>query len=72
MPTSDWLAGQVVLDEIVLPVPQDAAAGTYQLRVGLYDPISGQREAVTQHGAPSDDGAALLPVAVHIGAEGAP
>ncbi|MGI6376838.1 MAG: glycosyltransferase family 39 protein [Anaerolineae bacterium] len=72
MPTSDWLAGQVVLDEIVLPVPQDAAAGTYQLRVGLYDPISGQREAIVQHGAPSDDGAALLPVAVRIGAEGAP
>jgi len=66
MPTSDWLSGQVVLDEFALAIPQDVPAGMYQLRVGLYDPITGQRENVLQDGATLPDGVAVLPVMVRI------
>ncbi len=35
-PTTGWLPGEVVLDERVLAVPEEALAGEYKLWVGLY------------------------------------
>jgi 4-amino-4-deoxy-L-arabinose transferase-like glycosyltransferase len=35
-PTSRWKAGELIPDEILLPIPPDLPADTYQLLVGLY------------------------------------
>ncbi|MBN1978372.1 MAG: glycosyltransferase family 39 protein [Anaerolineae bacterium] len=46
-PTSSWAPGQVVVDELALPIAADAAPGTYHVAVGLYDAASGGRLPIT-------------------------
>jgi len=47
-PTSFWRPGQVILDEVPIPVDPDAVAPSrLRLDVGLYDRDSGERLAVT-------------------------
>ncbi|MEW5989295.1 MAG: hypothetical protein AB1791_21930, partial [Chloroflexota bacterium] len=46
-PTTGWLAGEIIEDAYQLTVRADAPAGLYQLRVGLYDPGSGERLLAT-------------------------
>ncbi len=48
-PTSGWLAGETIVDELQLELPADLAAGDYALAVGFYDPASGQRLAAPGH-----------------------
>jgi hypothetical protein len=43
LPTTGWLAGEYVKDPHEVAVRTDAAAGTYRLAIGLYDPATGQR-----------------------------
>jgi hypothetical protein len=42
-PTSLWLPGVTLDDVHIISLPDDLAAGTYQLLVGLYDPETGER-----------------------------
>ena len=42
-PTTGWLPGEVIVDEYVLRIPEDAPHGTYWIEVGLYHAASGQR-----------------------------
>jgi hypothetical protein len=42
-PTDGWTPGQTVIDAHGLLLPLDAAAGTYQLAIGLYRPEEGTR-----------------------------
>ncbi len=42
-PSSSWAQGQVVVDEMSVPVKADAPPGLYHLAVGLYDAASGGR-----------------------------
>jgi hypothetical protein len=42
-PTTSWARDQVIVDEIALPVADDAPAGTYHVVVGMYDAVSGGR-----------------------------
>ena len=42
-PTSLWIPGIVLDDGHTIPLPEDVAAGTYHLLVGLYDPVTGER-----------------------------
>ena len=42
-PTSQWPAGEIVVDERKFVLPADVPAGTYDLVVGFYDLNSGQR-----------------------------
>ena len=42
-PTSFWTPGETVLDRHDLTLPPGAPAGPYRLRVGLYQPETGQR-----------------------------
>jgi hypothetical protein len=51
-PTSLWNAGEVIIDEIVLPL-DGISAGEYRPVVGLYDPDTGGRLDVG--GAPADE-----------------
>ncbi len=45
-PTSLWEPGEIIADEVILPVPLDLPAGLYRLVVGLYNFDSGARLAV--------------------------
>jgi uncharacterized membrane protein len=47
VPTTGWSAGEFVTDKYELTVAPDAGSGTYIVEVGMYDPASGQRLAVT-------------------------
>ncbi len=42
-PTSTWQPGQLITDRYGLWLPPHTEPGRYQLRVGLYDPPTGQR-----------------------------
>lgn len=45
-PTSLWLPGVALDDRHTVPLPDGLAPGSYDLVVGLYDPITGQRLAL--------------------------
>jgi hypothetical protein len=45
-----WQAGEYVSDDRQLRIRLDAVPGQYELRVGLYDPISGRRLSLTRNG----------------------
>ncbi len=66
-PTSSWAPGQVVVDELVLPIAADAAPGTYHVAVGLYDAASGGRLPVVDASGqrlPNDQ--VVLPVEITV------
>jgi len=49
-PTSQWVEGEVVVDEYELILTDDMAPGEYQIEVGMYDWGSGRRLAVSKGG----------------------
>lgn len=42
-PTTEWLAGEVVVDSYEIPLENNAPPGKYQIEVGMYDWRTGQR-----------------------------
>ena len=46
-PTSTWRVGEIITDRYGLLLPATIPAGRYTLAVGLYDPVTGQRLAVS-------------------------
>jgi len=46
-PTSTWQPGEEIVDRYGLLLPTTLAAGRYTLDVGLYEPLTGQRLAVS-------------------------
>ena len=42
-PTGLWDAGDIIADEVVIPLPAGLNSATYTFVVGLYDPLTGQR-----------------------------
>jgi 4-amino-4-deoxy-L-arabinose transferase-like glycosyltransferase len=42
-PTSLWTPGEFVRDQVSLPISDEAPAGKYSLKVGMYHPDTGQR-----------------------------
>ncbi len=70
-PTTSWAPGQVVVNELALPIAEDAAPGTYHIAVGLYDAASGGRPPITDSSGqrlPNDQ--AILPIGISV--EGSP
>jgi uncharacterized protein (DUF2141 family) len=55
-PTTYWRAGEYVEDEVALDLT-DLSAGSYEVKVGLYDPAPGERLATDP---PSPDDAVTL------------
>jgi len=49
-PTSQWVEGEVVVDEHELILANDVPPGEYQIEVGMYDWGSGERLAVSEGG----------------------
>ena len=47
-PTTRWAANEMVRDAYALSVPRDLAPGKYVVRVGWYDPETGDRLPVTE------------------------
>lgn len=47
LPTTGWLEGEVIQDEYLIPMEEDAPAWQYTLLVGLYDPATNQRLLLT-------------------------
>lgn len=54
-PTSAWSPGLAFADDFVLPLPSPLPPGPYTLLVGMYDPVSGARQPITQAGRPAGD-----------------
>ncbi len=46
LPTTIWVAGEVIRDEHTIVLPPTLSVGRFTLRVGLYDPVRGERLAV--------------------------
>jgi len=68
-PTSSWAAGQVIVEQIALPVAADAPPGDYHIAVGFYDASYGNRLAVTDAGQSLPDDQAILPVEITVGGQ---
>jgi uncharacterized membrane protein len=59
-PTSRWVTGEVVEDAVRIDLPADLPAGSYDLVVGLYDPLTGRRLPVLDRaGGVVDDSVVL-------------
>jgi hypothetical protein len=52
-PTSAWAPGERIVDTRTLLLPKELGEGSYQLAVGLYNPMDGQRLSVEGSGAES-------------------
>jgi hypothetical protein len=68
-PTTSWLPGEIIADAYSLTVPEDAAPGLYRLRLGIYDPTTGERLPVSAAGAPAADHL-FLPESVEVSSGG--
>ncbi len=54
LPPANWLPG-VIRDSYVIPLPGDIPAGSYQVAVGLYDPVTQQRWPVVGEGTGTEN-----------------
>jgi hypothetical protein len=45
-PTTGWLPGEIIIDAHTLSLA-NVPAGSYQLNIGLYDPVTGVRLALS-------------------------
>ncbi len=54
-PTSGWLPGEVVEDHFEVPLAKDAPPWKYDIFVGMYDPLTGQRLPSTSEFSPTSE-----------------
>jgi hypothetical protein len=55
-PTRFWRPGESLLDYWILRMPKDVTQGPAHLRIGIYDPVTGDRLPVTVNGEVVGDG----------------
>jgi hypothetical protein len=53
--TRFWRPGETLLDWWEVPIPWDIPTGPVELRIGLYDPLSGERLPIVIDGQPAGD-----------------
>jgi hypothetical protein len=63
-PTSFWDIGEVVEDEYILAINEDAPAGLYWLEVGMYELATEQRLPVLGDDGEVKDNRILLPLRI--------
>ena len=63
-PTASWVAGEYIQETRPLTLPADLAAGSYQLRVGLFDPQTGERVPASGPGAEGDQRVLIASVTI--------
>jgi len=59
--TSGWQPRDVLADHYEIPLQRSAAAGTLQIEVGFYDPVTGERLSLLRDGAPTGEDKLILP-----------
>lgn len=59
-PPTQWKTGDVVVDAYQLPIPPTAAPGNYQIRIGLYHPVTKARVPVVEPGRGQQDNLGAL------------
>jgi len=64
LPTDLWVPGEDIVDEHVISLPADVPPGTYEVRVGLYDPRTGERLPLSAPYSPADRAWVLASVTV--------
>jgi len=64
-PTTGWLPGEIITDQFVIPLPNDASSATMQPEVGIYDPATGERLLVVDPPQAGDH--ILLPGTISVG-----
>ena len=57
LPTTGWLEGEVITDQYLIPMAENAPPWRYTILVGMYDPFTGERLPVA--GFPDRDSIAL-------------
>ena len=65
-PTSFWDIGEVIEDEYILAIREDAPAGAYRLEVGMYELETGLRLPVLGDDGEVKDNRILLPLSIQI------
>jgi 4-amino-4-deoxy-L-arabinose transferase-like glycosyltransferase len=58
LPMTGWEPGEEVDDHFAIVIPDDAPAGSYEVRLGIYNPASGLRLRITS-GSPQPDYAVI-------------
>jgi hypothetical protein len=61
-PTTRWHADEIVVDEYLLKIPPETAAGEYLLEVGLYLAENGRRLQAIEPNKPPADQVYLEPI----------
>ena len=64
VPTRLWYPGQGFVDDYTIDIPPDAPAGAYRLHIGLYDPKTGDRLAITRDGEAAGDSVVVLEIRI--------
>jgi hypothetical protein len=67
LPSNTWAAGQVIIDEYAIQLPEDAPPGTYQIVLGLYSTADGVRLPIVAENSqtlPGDQFVLPLPLEV--------
>ena len=64
VPTSQWVRGEVVVDERALPIPNDLPPGDYHLVVGLYRTDTGERLPLLDAGGTPVGDSLMLPISL--------
>ncbi len=59
LPTDVWVTGEYIEDVHPIPLPAEMGEGTYDIRVGLYNPATGERVNVTSS-LPTENRSLLL------------
>jgi len=59
-PTWAWTNGEKIVESWQAQIPANLAPGNYRIVAGFYNPVSGNRLALTQDGSDVPDGSAVL------------
>jgi len=54
-PTTGWVPGEIIADHFDVPLAADAPPWKYDIFVGMYDPVTGQRQPLFSPAAPASD-----------------
>jgi hypothetical protein len=63
-PTDRWIAGEVIIDEYAIELPEGVPPGHYLVEIGLYLPETGRRLLVRMPGIVDNDALILRPLVV--------
>ena len=60
LPTTGWMKGEVVVDEYEIVINEGAPGGKYRLKIGMYDPLTGERLPIVGEGGKVEEDGVLL------------